>query len=123
MSDNLKLIEDYFKKAPEKIDYEIKDQLQRLDLGSFSGVKTLERAGDVVQDNLWIVNKNYWDSLMFEAKRDIKVYAIGIFGPKDNKPREFTVGYKYNVQDGPEGKVLMKSPDEITEEVKCPPAN
>ena len=39
---------------------------------------------------------------MFEAKRDIRVYAIGIFGPIDDKPRDFTVGYKYNVQDGPE---------------------
>jgi hypothetical protein len=60
---------------------------------------------------------------MFEAKRDIRVYAIGIFGPKDDNPRDFTVGYKYIIQEGPEGKELLKSPDEITEEVKCPPAN
>ncbi len=41
---------------------------------------------------------------MFEAKKGIRVYAIGIYGPSDDKPRDFTIGYKYNVQDGLGGK-------------------
>jgi hypothetical protein len=43
----------------------------------------------------WTVGKNKWDALIFEAKRDLRVYAIGIYGPKDDKPRDFTIGYKY----------------------------
>ena len=34
---------------------------------------------------------------MFEAKKHVRVYAVGIHGPIDIKPRDFTVGYKYVV--------------------------
>jgi len=43
----------------------------------------------------WGVGKNAWDGLMFEAKKHVRVYAVGIYGPRDDKPRDFTVGYKY----------------------------
>ena len=49
--------------------------------------------------------------------------AIGIFGSEDDKPRDFTVGYKYVIKDYPKGKELSKSEGVITDEVKCPPAN
>jgi hypothetical protein len=32
---------------------------------------------------------------MYQAKKDLRVYAVGIFGPYDDKPRDFTVGYKF----------------------------
>ena len=51
------------------------------------------------------------------------MFAIGIHGPGDDQPRDFTIGYKYIIEDSPNGKELSKSADVITEEVKCPPAN
>ena len=91
-------------------------------VGLLPGVQTLERAGNN-EGSSWDVGKNDLDALIFEAKRDIRVYAVGIHGPKDDKPRDFTVGYKYIIQEGLEGKELSKSADVITEEVKCPPAD
>jgi hypothetical protein len=41
---------------------------------------------------------------MFEAKKHVILYAVSIHGPKDEKPRDFTVGYKYVFKDGPDGK-------------------
>jgi hypothetical protein len=32
---------------------------------------------------------------MFEAKKHVRVYGVGIHGPEDDEPRDFTVGYKY----------------------------
>ena len=32
---------------------------------------------------------------MYQAKRDLRVYAVGIHGPVNGKPRDFTVGYKF----------------------------
>jgi hypothetical protein len=48
-----------------------------------------------VENGSWGVGKFEWDGLMFEAKKDVRFYAVGIHGPWDNKPRDFTVGYKY----------------------------
>ena len=39
--------------------------------------------------------KDKWNAAIFEAKKDIRLYAIAIQGPNDNKPRDFTIGYKY----------------------------
>ena len=41
------------------------------------------------------MGKDKWDGLMYQAKKDLRVYAVGIFGPQDGKPRDFTVGYKF----------------------------
>jgi hypothetical protein len=57
-------------------------------------MKSFERTGEL-DSSSWSVGKDKWDALIFEAKRDIRVYAIGIHGPKDDKPRDFTIGYKY----------------------------
>jgi hypothetical protein len=51
------------------------------------------------------------------------VYGIGIHGPKDNLPRDFTIGYKYVVQNSLENKELSKNLMVEKDEVKCPPAN
>jgi hypothetical protein len=58
-----------------------------------SSVKSFERAAEA--GGAWSVGKDKWDALIFEAKRDIRVYAIGIHGAKDDKPRDLTIGYKY----------------------------
>ena len=72
----------------------------------------------------WAVGKDKWDALIFEAKRDIRVHGIGIHGPFDNSQQDFTIGYKYIIQETPNGKEISKSPgDVITEDVKCPPAD
>ena len=63
-------------------------------LNHLSSVKSFERVGEA-SDNSWSVDKDQWDALIFEAKRDIRVYAIGINGPKDDKSKDFTIGYKY----------------------------
>ena len=44
-----------------------------------SSVKSFERVGETGKN--WTVKKDKWDALIFEAKRDIRVYAIGIHGP------------------------------------------
>ena len=57
-------------------------------------MKSFERTGEFSSGD-WNVGKDKWDALIFEAKRDIRVYAIAIHGPSDDKPRDFTIGYKY----------------------------
>ena len=56
--------------------------------------KSFERTGGL-RSTHWYVCKDRWDALIFEAKRDIRVYAIAIHVPCDDKPRDFTIGYKY----------------------------
>ncbi len=57
-------------------------------------MKSFERTVELSSTN-WGIGKDKWDALIFEPKRDIRVYAIAIHGPYDNKPRDFTIGYKY----------------------------
>jgi hypothetical protein len=56
-------------------------------------IKTFERCVEISTG--WGVKKDSWDAMIFQAKKDIRVFAIGIHGSNDNKPRDFTIGYKY----------------------------
>lgn len=84
-------------------------------------LESFERTGKL--EGQWTVDKDKWDALIFEAKKDMRVFGIGIHGPKDDKPRDFTIGYKYIIQDSPEGKEISKSENVVTVEVVCPPAS
>jgi hypothetical protein len=41
-----------------------------------------ERIGKL--EGQWNTGLDKWDALIFEAKKDIRIYGIGIHGPKDN---------------------------------------
>ena len=62
------------------------------------GVKQFDRGRAIWYSKT--VGKDKWDGLMYQAKKDLRVYAVGIHGrsdgkPRDGKPRDFTVGYKF----------------------------
>ena len=70
------------------------DTVELFRANKLSGVKQFDRDGLRGFDFV-AVGKDKWDGLMYQAKKDLRVYAVGIFGPNDAKPRDFTVGYKF----------------------------
>lgn len=49
---------------------------------NFVLLESFERTGKL--EGEWNVDKDKWDALIFEAKKDIRVFGIGIHGPKDD---------------------------------------
>jgi PHR domain len=50
---------------------------------------------DKIGNDSWAIGSVSTDAIIFEAKRDVKVYGIGIYGPKDEKKHNFTIKYQW----------------------------
>ena len=55
----------------------------------------------------WAVSLDRWDGIIFEAKRDIWVYGVGIYGAFDNKKHRFKIKYKWVIQNTPNGDTIQ----------------
>lgn len=57
----------------------------------------------------WTVSLNDWDAIIFEAKRDLWVYGVGIYRPKYGSKHDFKIRYKWTIEDTPNGETIEES--------------
>ena len=48
------------------------------------------------------------DSIIFEAKRSVRIYGIGIYGAEDGQKHDYTIIYQWRIQQKPNGKTIRK---------------
>ena len=59
--------------------------LKILDNLGFESFKQFKRFKTHRHYDGWAVGLDKWDAIIFEAKRDVKVYAIGVYAASDDK--------------------------------------
>lgn len=75
-------------------------------LGEF---KFFRRFRDSRDSDKWNVGENKWDALFFIPNKDIKVFGMGVFEKYPNGGGNFTLGYKYIIENA-EKVVQYESP-------------
>ncbi|TNV82904.1 hypothetical protein FGO68_gene14978 [Halteria grandinella] len=55
----------------------------------------------------WFVTKDKWDAIVFEPKRNVLIYGIGIYQQIDRERSSFTLSYKILIEDK-DGKTVNK---------------
>lgn len=65
-------------------------------LGAFLGAMTEPRA--------WYVTISRDDAIIFEARKDVYVYGVGVYAPIDDEAHDFTMKYRWVIQSSPNGK-------------------
>jgi hypothetical protein len=57
----------------------------------------------------WGISLTKQDAIIFEARRDVYIYGIGIYGASDGKKHYFKIKYKWIIQSTPNGETVEES--------------
>jgi PHR domain len=49
----------------------------------------------MTEPRAWYVTISRDDAIIFEARKDIYVFGVGIYGPVDKRSHEFTINYRW----------------------------
>ena len=49
------------------------------------------------------------DSIIFEAKRDVRIHGVGVYGEFDHNKHDFTIKYRWIIQKSPNGDTVEES--------------
>jgi hypothetical protein len=57
----------------------------------------------------WTISLTREDAIIFEARRDVFIYGIGIYGAADGNKHDFKIKYKWIIQRTPNGETDEES--------------
>ncbi|TNV82399.1 hypothetical protein FGO68_gene10746 [Halteria grandinella] len=69
----------------------------------------------------WSVSKDKWDAIIFEPKKDVRIYGVGIYQQVERLKCKYTLCYKYLIEDK-QGKKIDGA-DPILEKERQPEEN
>jgi hypothetical protein len=78
-------------------------------LKSQADLREFKRFNKIGNGIIWSISLTKQDAIIFEARRDVYIYGIGIYGASDGKKHDFKIKYKWIIQSTPNGETAEES--------------
>jgi hypothetical protein len=78
-------------------------------LKSQADLREFKRFNKIGNGHDWSISLTKQDAIIFEARRDVYIYGIGIYGADDDKKHDFKIKYKWIIQRTPNGDTAEES--------------
>jgi hypothetical protein len=85
------------------------DFLSKGILKSQADLREFKRFNKIGNYGSWTISLTNQDAIIFEARRDVYIYGIGIYGAGDGKKHDFKIKYKWIIQRTPNGETAEES--------------